>query len=161
MAYEKLQASTAIAIYKSDNANIPNPAAQTITGTHTLPIASPFTLEDNTAPFADVSVGDIVLNTSSGESATVTVVVSTSQLTLNADIFTAAGEAYVLYTQQLDLLKAGNGCVLYVGVSGDLKVITAAGNEVLFVGVPVGFFPVQVNKVLSTGTAAASVVALW
>ena len=161
MAYEKLQASAAITIYKSDNANIPNPAAQTITGTHTLPIASPFTLEDNTAPFADVKVGDIVLNTSSGESATVTVVVSTSQLTLNADIFTAAGEAYVLYTQQLDLLKAGNGCVLYVGVSGDLNVITAAGQTVLFIGVPVGFFPVQVTNVLSTSTTADSIVALW
>jgi len=160
MAYEKLQASTAVAIYKSDNANIPNPAAQTITGVVTSVL--PNKLVDSTAPFADVKVGDIVLNTGAGgESATVTAVDSTSQLTLNADIFTALGEPYVLYTQQLDLLKAGNGCVLYVGVSGDLKVITAAGNEVLFVGVPVGFFPVQVNKVLSTGTAAESVVALW
>jgi len=159
MAYEKLQASAAITIYKSDDANIPNPAAQTITGVVTSVIANK--LVDSTAPFADVKVGDIVLNTSAGESATVTAVDSTSQLTLNADIFTALGEPYVLYTQQLDFLKAGNGCVLYVGVSGDLNVITAAGQTVLFIGVPVGFFPVQVTNVLSTSTTADSIVALW
>jgi hypothetical protein len=159
MAYEKLQASAAITIYKSNNANIPNPAAQTITGVVTSVIANK--LVDSTAPFADVKVGDIVLNTSAGESATVTAVDSTSQLTLNADIFTALGEPYVLYTQQLDFLKAGNGCVLYVGVSGDLNVITAAGQTVLFIGVPVGFFPVQVTNVLSTSTTADSIVALW
>jgi len=159
MAYEKLQASAAITIYKSNNANIPNPAAQTITGVVTSVIANK--LVDSTAPFAGVKVGDIVLNTSAGESATVTAVDSTSQLTLNADIFTALGEPYVLYTQQLDFLKAGNGCVLYVGVSGDLNVITAAGQTVLFIGVPVGFFPVQVTNVLSTSTTADSIVALW
>lgn len=159
MAYEKLQASAAITIYKSDNANIPNPGAQTITGVVTSVL--PNKLVDSTAPFADVKVGDIVLNTSAGESATVTAVDSTSQLTLNADIFTVAAQAYVLYTQQLDFLKAGNGCVLYVGVSGDLNVITAAGQTVLFIGVPVGFFPVQVTNVLSTSTTADSIVALW
>jgi hypothetical protein len=159
MAYEKLQASAAITIYKSDDANIPNPGAQTITGVVTSVIANK--LVDSTAPFAGVKVGDIVLNTSAGESATVTAVDSTSQLTLNADIFTALGEPYVLYTQQLDFLKAGNGCVLYVGVSGDLNVITAAGQTVLFIGVPVGFFPVQVTNVLSTSTTADSIVALW
>ena len=159
MAYDKFQASAAITIYKSDNANIPNPGAQTITGVVTSVL--PNKLVDSTAPFADVKVGDIVLNTSAGESATVTAVDSTSQLTLNSDIFTALGEPYVLYTQQLDFLKAGNGCVLYVGVSGDLNVITAAGQTVLFIGVPVGFFPVQVTNVLSTSTTADSIVALW
>lgn len=159
MAYEKLQASAAITIYKSDNANIPNPGAQTITGSATS--ISTNKLVDSTAPFADVKVGDIVLNTTAGSSATVTAVDSTSQLTLNADIFTAAAQAFVLYTQQLDFLKAGNGCVLYVGVSGDLNVITAAGQTVLFIGVPVGFFPVQVTNVLSTSTTADSIVALW
>ena len=159
MAYEKLQASAAITIYKSDNANIPNPGAQTITGSITSVSANK--LVDSAAPFADVKVGDIVLNTTAGLSATVTAVDSTSQLTLNADIFTVAAQAYVLYTQQLDFLKAGNGCVLYVGVSGDLNVITAAGQTVLFIGVPVGFFPVQVTNVLSTSTTADSIVALW
>ena len=54
-----------------------------------------------------------------------------------------------------------NGCVLYVGASGDLKVTTVGGNDVVFVAVPIGFFPVNVLKVWATGTTAASVVALW
>jgi hypothetical protein len=54
-----------------------------------------------------------------------------------------------------------NGCVLYVGVSGDLKVTTTSGDETLFSNVPVGFFPVQVLYVWATGTTATNIVALW
>jgi len=54
-----------------------------------------------------------------------------------------------------------NGCVLYVGVSGNIKVTTTSSNEVTFVGVPVGFFPVQVLKVWVTGTTATDIIALW
>lgn len=55
-----------------------------------------------------------------------------------------------------------NGCVLYVGVGGDLKVLTAGGDEVTFVGFPTGgFLPVQVVRVFATDTTAASILALW
>ena len=54
-----------------------------------------------------------------------------------------------------------NGCVLYVGVAGDIKVTTAASDDVIFKNVPVGFFPVQVLKVWATGTAASEIIALW
>ena len=55
-----------------------------------------------------------------------------------------------------------NGCVLYVGVAGDVKVKTAAGNDVVFTGVPAGsFMPVQVTQVFATGTTATNIVALW
>jgi hypothetical protein len=54
-----------------------------------------------------------------------------------------------------------NGCVLYVGVAGDIKVTTAASDDVIFKNVPVGFFPVQVLKVWATDTAASEIIALW
>jgi hypothetical protein len=54
-----------------------------------------------------------------------------------------------------------NGCVLYVGVAGDLKVTTAGTDDITFKNVPVGFFPVQVVKVFATGTAASEIIALW
>jgi hypothetical protein len=55
-----------------------------------------------------------------------------------------------------------NGCVLYVGAGGTLKVTTIGGDEVTFVGVPAGtFIPVHVVKVWATGTSATSIVALW
>jgi|TARA_R100001460_G_scaffold32823_1_gene64338 hypothetical protein len=55
-----------------------------------------------------------------------------------------------------------NGCVLYVGGAGNIKVQTVGGDEVTFVGISTGtFIPVQVVKVFSTGTSATNVIALW
>src|SRR6266853_2625123 len=56
---------------------------------------------------------------------------------------------------------------LYIGVSGDVNVVTAgdntavgAGTAVLFKAHPVGYMPVQVRRVMSTGTGATNIVAL-
>jgi len=55
-----------------------------------------------------------------------------------------------------------NGCVLYVGGTGTLKVTTIGGDDVTFTGVPAGtFIPVHVVRVWATGTSATSIVALW
>ena len=49
-----------------------------------------------------------------------------------------------------------NGCVLYVGVAGDLKVTTSGGDDVTLKNVPVGFVPVQVVKVSQSRSAGVS-----
>tara|TARA_R110000868_G_scaffold58385_2_gene180294 strand:- start:1218 stop:1484 length:267 start_codon:yes stop_codon:yes gene_type:complete len=55
-----------------------------------------------------------------------------------------------------------NGCVLYVGVGGDVKVTTAGGDTVVFTGLLAGMFvPVQVLRVWNTDTTATNIVALW
>ena len=55
-----------------------------------------------------------------------------------------------------------NGCVLYVGGAGNIKVETVGGDEVTFVGINTGtFLPVQVVKVFATGTSATNILALW
>lgn len=55
-----------------------------------------------------------------------------------------------------------DGCVLYVGTTGNLTVVTTGQDVVTFVNVQGGsFIPVQVFKVLSTGTTALNIVALW
>ena len=55
-----------------------------------------------------------------------------------------------------------NGCVLYVGGFGDVRVLTAGGDDVTFVGINGGtFVPVQVLKVFATSTTATSIVAMW
>jgi len=52
--------------------------------------------------------------------------------------------------------------VLYIGTSGNLRVLTASGNDVTFVGIIGGtFLPVQVIRVFATDTTAANIVALW
>jgi hypothetical protein len=50
---------------------------------------------------------------------------------------------------------------LYIGTTGDLTVRMAGGMNVTFATVPVGVFTVQVDRVLSTGTTASNIVALY
>lgn len=71
------------------------------------------------------------------------------------DLTDATGDAMSFYARSL-----------YVGATGDLKVIMAASKDdavtVTYVGVPAGaLLPIQVRRVLSTGTTATSIVALF
>jgi hypothetical protein len=57
---------------------------------------------------------------------------------------------------------------LYIGVSGDVAVVAAgdngnslAGTAVTFKAVPVGWFPVQVRRVMATNTTATNIVGLY
>ena len=155
MATQKLQVSTAIAVITSNDANVPFPALSQ-SGTNTSIAAN--RLINSSADFvtANVTTGDIVYNIYDQTAATVVEVLSATTLKLNADIFTATSKAYAVY-------KGGenDGCVLYIGVTGNLRVTTAGGNDVTFNAVPVGFFPVQVLKVWSSGTGASGIVGLF
>jgi hypothetical protein len=52
--------------------------------------------------------------------------------------------------------------VLYVGVTGNLRVTTAEGSDVLFPAVPAGFvLPVRVTRVWATNTVASSIVRVF
>jgi hypothetical protein len=54
------------------------------------------------------------------------------------------------------------GCILYIGGAGNLKVLTIGGDEVTFTAVPVGTtLQVRVHRVFATGTTATAIVALW
>lgn len=49
---------------------------------------------------------------------------------------------------------------LYIGGTGTLSVLMADGTTAAFAAVPVGFFPISVQRVNSTGTTATNIVAL-
>tara|TARA_R110002074_G_scaffold40332_5_gene107756 strand:+ start:419 stop:673 length:255 start_codon:yes stop_codon:yes gene_type:complete len=53
------------------------------------------------------------------------------------------------------------GAAIYVGVTGDLKVTMADGVAVVFKNIPVGFHPILVNRVWSTGTTASEILACY
>jgi hypothetical protein len=145
MAYQKLQVSSALEVIKSDNAYIPFPAI-IVEGINNNVIVNE--LEDTDVNFEalDVQAGDVVYNITDGTAATVIKVVDATRLLLNAD----------------NQNQKNEGCVLYIGTGGTLKVETHGGNQVTFVNVLGGtFLPVQVLKVFSTGTSAANIIALW
>jgi hypothetical protein len=52
--------------------------------------------------------------------------------------------------------------IIYVGVGGNVRVLTAQGDDVTFVGVQAGgVVPVQVLKVFATSTTATNMLAIY
>jgi hypothetical protein len=58
-----------------------------------------------------------------------------------------------------DLTVVSRG--LYVGVAGNISLVTANGTTLLFENVPVGTHPWRVKRVNATGTSAQKMIALW
>lgn len=160
MSYQKLQGYVALEVFLCDNTNIPFPN-EVARGTTTATTANE--LIDTTADFLvdGVKEGDIVYNTTDKTCAQI-LQVTNQKLVLNADIM-ANGESYIIYVANpaSGADDANNGCVLYVGETGDMKVVTIAGQTVTFRKVPIGFFPVQVKKVFKTGSTVDDIIALW
>ncbi len=74
--------------------------------------------------------------------------------------------AVVTKSDTVDIPNPGNGqvegCVLYVGTGGVLRVLTAGGDDVTFTNVPNGFLSTfQVIRVFATDTTANNIIALW
>jgi hypothetical protein len=54
------------------------------------------------------------------------------------------------------------GCILYVGGTGHVRVLTIGGDTVTFHDVPAGTtLQARVLRVFSTGTTAVNILALW
>jgi hypothetical protein len=154
--YQKLQVGTALNIVTSDNANIPFPSVVT-SGVGAAPIANELQDVEGNFVGSNVQTGDVVFNTTTSASATVVQVIGEENLTLNANIFSGAADNYVIYAN-----NNKEGCVLYVGTGGNLRILTASNNDITLVNVLGGtYVPIQVLKVFQTGTGAANIVALW
>ena len=157
MATQKLQVGRAFAVnIFSDDVDIPFPELSAF-GTTTS--AGGTILEDNTANFVQgaINPGDIVYNTTTGDADIVVGLISSTEIEIAGyGGGFGSGQSYQIY--------AGNnhqGCVLYIGGSGDLEVQTVGGDNVTFFGVTAGqFIPVNVMKV-RTGTTASDILALW
>jgi hypothetical protein len=155
MAYQKLQAGSAIPVVPSDTISIPAGGGVQLSGTTTGTGAD---LEDSTASFlTTVKVGYIVVDNDTPSISTVVSVDSNTELTLSGGVTLGGTASYTIYAG-----PETNGCALYVGVAGDVKVKMSSGKDVIFTAVPAGsFMPVQVKQVFATGTTATNIVALW
>lgn len=153
--------SRALRAHPSDNANIAYPNAVE-SGTSTT--VSSFKLIDSTGLFVtnNLATGDVIHNDTTSTAATIVSVDSQTQLTLNADIFTATAQTYTVYSMSSQTSQGNPGCFLYVGGTGNVSVITIGGDQITFNGVPAGTtLPIQVVKLRATGTTATLVNALW
>jgi hypothetical protein len=167
MAYQKLQAGTAIAVIPANNINIPNPSSEILRGrlaTTTqavITLTNTFTATGTTFDDGSVKVGDIIYyHGVIPEAIRITAIVS--DLILTVDDGAGGGVANNI-AADWELFKDTNtACVLYVGGAGDLEVnMCNNGSTVLFTSALNGYHPIQVNRVLATGTAATNIIALW
>lgn len=161
MSVFKSQFSRALEVIKSDNANVPFPA-EIKSATNTSAVTDQ--LVDSTGDFVNLNVktGDIVYNITDGLAATVLSVTSATVIVLNADIFAAAGKVYIIYQASAQTTIGNQGCNLYIGGAGNVKVTTIGGDIVTFTAPTVGqVLPVQVIKLHATGTSATLIDALW
>ncbi len=160
MAYQRLQVTRALKVHATTTGiDIPDPDFAGISGSSatsasnklTVAVADTFTSET-------VQAGYIVENVSTGAYALVAAIDSGTQLSLSGNIFTASGDTFQIYS------KSTRGCILYVGGTGDLKVVTAAGDEVVYKSVQKGtFLPIQVIRIvtLSGSGLASDFIAHW
>jgi hypothetical protein len=169
MANLKLQASRALLVIPSDNCLIPS--ANLLT-TGAIGTVGASTIVDPSAEFVTtdasgntiytVNPGDVVYVYGTGEAATILQVINATTIALNAPIG-VVGQAYKIYLQgPMSGYGNNDGCVLYIGVAGNIAVDTLAGDNVVFENVIGGsFFPVNLGKIYATGTDAENIIALW
>ena len=154
MANEIIQAGRAIQVVPSDTISIVNPGTKVISSTTTATTADKLT--DSAGLFTTtnlVKIGDTIINTTDGTTATVTAVDSATALSISSNIMTTT-ETYKIFS------SATLGSCLYIGTAGNLSVETG-GDTVLFTGVIGGtFLPVHCTRVNDTLTTASNIVAL-
>lgn len=159
MSVFQSQYTRALKVIPSEYANIPYPNSITsgiTTGSGTA------SLIDSEADFISlgVQIGDIVYNTSNNQAATVSSVVSATELLLNADIIPSSGTIYTVYNASPQSSNAPQGCYLYSEGVSNIEVITLGGDRVTFTNVQAGqILPVQIVKLISTSDYG--LVALW
>lgn len=115
-----------------------------------------------------VSADDLILNVTDNTLTACTGVFQT-YLTFGSNVFTAKTDVYKAYGNVSQLNSNTTPFVVYVGAAAgttatwaEVKVTTAAGNDITFSHFPTGtFLPVQCVRVWSTGTNATNLVALW
>jgi hypothetical protein len=156
MAYVKLQVNRTLDVVPSDTIGIPNPATKSTSGTTTSLGSGSNDLIDSAASFTTtVSVGDIVHDETNGVIDTVSAIVDDNNLTLTSGTAIANSAAYTIYRE------ATTDAAVYVGVSGNLEIVDAAGQTTILTAVPVGWQPVNVKQIKATNTTATNIVAGW
>jgi hypothetical protein len=159
MKFLKTHYGRAINVIPSDTVNIPNPAGLGMTGTADGTVAG--SIVDSTATFTTNLLGAIIVNTTDSTIANVIGFTDNTTLILDADIF-VSGEGYAIYNSDNN-----QGCAIYIPaqtpsklivltVGGDLATFDSCGDTSASM-----ILPVNVLRVIDSGTYLIDLVALW
>jgi len=145
MAYQKLQVSQALEVIPSNIVSIPDPSTEIFTGVADFSVLNTLTDVGTTFLTQGIQIMSpgpaIIYNTTAGIAYYVKSIDSDTQLTLIGGAVGGAADNYVIYN------AATLGCIPFVGVAGDIKMIMAAcntkadptsGTAVLFKGIAAG-----------------------
>ena len=164
MAYQKLQVSQALAVIPDNSIPIPDPSSKVLVGNADFSVAGVLTDVGTTFLTDGILTNAIIYNTTAQKAFRVTEVTDDLKLAITPSSAQGSSDNYVIYNE------ATVGCVLFVGVAGDVKAIMAETNggaswssasSVMFKGIAGGaFLPIQVIGVASA-TTATDIVALW
>jgi len=157
MAYQKLNTSRAWEVSPSDFGPIP----QVMVKDSELTVVSTPTTDTITV---DAAIDLVKLGIVRGMVVVGTTGAVSTINSVNGNTITIKGTtvAYPVASSFTIYGGSNNGCLLYVGDSGDVKVMTAGGDEVVFANVAEGFvLPVNVIQVFATDTTAGNIIALW
>ena len=153
----------AIDVIPSDTINIPEPGSVVSSTSDGVSLGDLFV--DNTATFLDdfISGGDVVYIGGS-EIREVLKVESNTQLRLKTPAVAFGANPYKIYKGNGGQLKEGqDGYSLFVGTAGDVAVLPVGTgqDEVVLKNVANNsYVPLQVQRVLDSGTTAADILAL-
>ena len=127
MAYQKLQASDALAVIPSNTVAIPDPSTRIFAGIADFSVANTLTDVGTTFLTQGIQIMSpgpaIIYNTTAGIAYYVKSIDSDTQLTLTGGVVGGATDKYVIYN------AATLGCIPFVGVAGDVKLVMAARNS--------------------------------
>ena len=162
MAVQKKTYTRAIQVFPSDDANIPNPALQILSGVSNASTSNFQFVANIVLDNLGIQPGDIIYNITQQTSATIiSYPIGGNILDLNADAFTTGACSFIIYAgTQNDGSKGG--CVIYCGSGGGFTADTLGNDQISLSGLPSGqIVPVQVRKVYATGIGSSNLVALW
>jgi len=178
MAYQKLQVSEALDVYPNAIVRIPDPSSvvNIISTTNpagitvgTAAITATLLTASDGEKFTEAGIlpGAIVYNSSAKESYYVVEVLTDLTISISGGGAGGGGDKYSIYT------KPTQGCILFVGTGGNVRVQMAAKNgnttavtesinhEVTYKNIGSGcFLPTQVVRV-DEGSTAEDIIALW
>jgi len=160
MAYLKLSVSRTMDAVPSDFIDIPNIATECFPPSTLTGAAGNYIVFDATKNFIELGIkpGMIFQNNTTKQKGLIESVTNNSltfvALAPNLPLG-SSGNSYSIYAE------GGYPCVIYVGTPGDLAYISAGGDESIMVNAPVGWHPVNLTRVLTTGTTAGNLLAGW